>query len=93
MRIGPSLVLALLLVAPACLALAQEQKAKQPEPDAIPVERFDKLLALIKPQAGELRFHEIPWLINVHDARVEAAAQGKPILVWSGAGGAPIGVC
>jgi hypothetical protein len=64
-----------------------------PEPAAIPTEQFVKLHTLIKPQPGELRFHEIPWLIDVWEARKKAAAEGKPILVWSGAGGAPIGVC
>jgi hypothetical protein len=63
------------------------------EPAAIPTDQFVKLHALIKPQLGELRFHEIPWLIDVWEARKQAAAEGKPILVWSGAGGAPIGVC
>ena len=56
-------------------------------------EQFGKLHQLIKPQPSELRFHEIAWLLSVHDARVLAAKQGKPILVWSGAGGAPLGVC
>jgi hypothetical protein len=65
----------------------------QVEPAAIPVVQFDKLFTLIKPQPGELRFHEIPWLIDVWAARKQAAVEGKPILVWSGAGGAPIGVC
>jgi hypothetical protein len=65
--------------------------AAQPQP--IPSELFDNLHKLIKPESGELRFHEIPWLLSVHDARKKAAAEGKPILVWSGAGGAPIGVC
>jgi hypothetical protein len=65
--------------------------AGQPEP--IPPERFAALYKLIKPQPGELRFHEIPWLLSVWEARKKAAAEGKPILVWSGAGGAPIGVC
>jgi hypothetical protein len=68
-------------------------KPTQPESAVIPVEEFDKLHRLIKPQPGELRFHEIPWLIDVWEARKKAAAEGKPILVWSGAGGAPIGVC
>jgi hypothetical protein len=59
----------------------------------IPPEQFARLHKLIKPGPGELRFHEIPWLLDVTQARKKAAALGKPILVWSGAGGAPIGVC
>jgi hypothetical protein len=78
------------LLAPAAM-LAQEKN--RPKPAAIPIDHFVKLHALIKPQPGELRFHEIPWLIDIWEARKKAAAEGKPILVWSGAGGAPIGVC
>ena len=63
------------------------------EPKPIAPEQFDTLHKLIKPQPGELRFQEIDWLLSVHDARVKAAAEGKPILVWSGSGGAPLGVC
>jgi hypothetical protein len=55
--------------------------------------RFESVLRLVKPQDGELRFREIPWLLSVHEARTKAAAEGKPILVWSGSGGAPLGVC
>jgi hypothetical protein len=83
----------------ACLALlgllnhvvAQEKTETSPAP--IPPEQFENVLKLIKPQPGELRFHEVPWLIDVWEARGKAAKEGKPILVWSGAGGAPIGVC
>jgi hypothetical protein len=63
------------------------------EPKPIPPEQFEALNTLIKPQPGELLFQQIPWLLSVHDARVKAAAEGKPILVWSGSGGAPLGVC
>jgi len=76
-------------------ALAGPAPAAQPDarPEKIPAEQFAHLLTLIKPQPGELRFHEIPWLIDVWEARKQAAAEGKPILVWSGAGGSPLGVC
>ena len=63
------------------------------EPRPIPPEQFDKLHKMIRPQAGELRFHEIPWLLSIWEARKQAAAEGKPILVWSGSGGAPVGSC
>ena len=78
------------LLASVLLSAAQGQDTPSA---AMPAEQFAKLHALIKPQPGELRFHEIPWLIDVWEARKKAAALGKPILVWSGAGGAPIGVC
>ena len=66
-------------------------RAEQPKP--IPADQFDKLHKMIKPQPGELRFQEIPWLMSVYDARKKAAEEGKPILVWSGSGGAPVGSC
>lgn len=56
-------------------------------------EEFVKLHRLIKPQEGESRFQEIPWLLSVWEARKQAAREGKPILVWAGAGGAPTAVC
>ena len=71
--------------------LAARATASEPKP--IPPEQFDALNKLIKPQPGELLFQQIPWLLSVHDARVKAAAEGKPLLIWSGSGGAPLGVC
>lgn len=58
-----------------------------------PDEDFDRLLRMLKPQPGEQRFWQIPWKLRVSEAREEAAREGKPIFVWAGAGGAPIGVC
>ena len=83
---APGLLLGLVLVGSA--APAEEPRVSDLKP-----EQFAALHKLIKPQPGELRFHEIPWLLDVWEARKKAAAEGKPILVWSGAGGAPIGVC
>ena len=65
--------------------------AEPPKP--IPPEQFDKIHKLIKPQSGELRFQDIPWLMSTWEARKKAADEGKPILIWSGSGGAPLGVC
>ena len=81
----------LLLAALASGLLTAPSAAAEPKP--IPPEQFDALNKLIKPQPGELLFQQIPWLLSVLDARVKAATEGKPILVWSGSGGAPLGVC
>jgi hypothetical protein len=89
------------LVGSAAGLIYQPQVAGQTQPvspealqsPSIPPEQFARLHKLIKPGLGELRFHEIPWLLDVTEARRKAAALGKPILVWSGAGGAPIGIC
>lgn len=63
------------------------------EPRPIPAETFDALHRMIRPQPGEQRFWRIPWKLTISEARAEAARDGKPIFVWAGAGGAPIGVC
>lgn len=54
---------------------------------------FAKLQTLIKPQPGEALWREISWHISIHEAHEQAAAQGKPLLVWSGGGAAPLSGC
>jgi hypothetical protein len=61
--------------------------------DGIPVDQFDRLRELIRPQAGESRWRDVAWLTSLHEARVQAAAKGKPILLWSGGGAPPLGGC
>lgn len=56
-------------------------------------EQFASLHAMIKPQAGEQRFWQIPWKLSISEAREQASKEGKPLFVWAGAGGAPISVC
>jgi hypothetical protein len=63
------------------------------EPAPIPPEKFPALHELIKPQAGESHWREIPWLTSVWEARKKAAAEGKPIFIIYGGGAAPIGGC
>ncbi len=77
---------------PALLALAAAF-APAEEPRPIPAEQFAKLHRMFRVQPEEQRFWRIPWTLSVGEARRQAAAAGKPILVWAGAGGAPIGVC
>ena len=69
------------------------QAATGAEPQGIPAEQFDQLRLLIKPQPGESRFWEIAWLLSLDEALQKGAAEGKPIFVWSGAGGSPHTVC
>jgi hypothetical protein len=52
-------------------------------------EKFEDVQKLIKPQPGESRWMEIPWQVSLWEARQKAAAEGKPMFVWSGSGGAP----
>ena len=64
-----------------------------PAEDGIPRGDFDKLRDLIRPQAGESNWRRIDWLTSLYEARVKAAAEGKPILLWSGGGAPPLGGC
>jgi hypothetical protein len=44
--------------------------------------QFGDILALIKPARGEEQWTQIPWLTSLWKARRQAAALGKPILLW-----------
>jgi hypothetical protein len=63
------------------------------EPEPIPVDQFESLHRMIRVQPEEQRFWQVPWHLTIGAARAQAAQEGKPIFVWAGAGGAPIGVC
>ena len=66
-------------------ALAAEPVASIPDND------FDRLHSVIKPQPGESPWREIDWLTNVTAAREKAAAEGKPIVIFTAADGSPLG--
>ena len=50
--------------------------------EPISADQFAKLHTLIKPQAGEETWAQVPWLTSLWQARQRAAAEGKPILLW-----------
>jgi hypothetical protein len=62
-------------------------------PKSLTPESFDRLHKIIKPQPGESRFMEIPWILSLWEGRQKAAREGKPMLVWAGGWGVPIGTC
>jgi hypothetical protein len=62
------------------LLLACSSGVRAAEP--IAPEQFARLQGLIKPQAQEDAWAQIPWMTNLWEARQKAAAQGKPILLW-----------
>ena len=76
------------VLSPANLALAQEKEGGK-----LSAAEFEKLHQLIKPQAGESRWMEIDWYPNIWEARQKAAAEGKPLFIWAGSGGAPPAGC
>jgi hypothetical protein len=74
-----------------CAFAAAPVAAQESKP--IPPEQFEHLHGMFKTQPGESKFWELPWMIQLDEAIAKGAAQGKPIFVWCGAGGAPVGVC
>jgi hypothetical protein len=62
-------------------------------PDSIPPGEFEKLQRLIQPDVGESRWMEIDWYPSVWEARQKAAAEGKPLFLMAGSGGAPAAGC
>ncbi len=53
---------------------------------------FETIHRRIKPQPGEWKWAEIPWLGDLAEARRKAAAEDKPLYVWTMAG-EPLGQC
>jgi hypothetical protein len=70
----------------AALVLAQAGTA----PPAIAPEDFPRLQNAIRPQPGESPWREIDWMTSIRGARQRAAAEGKPILVFTAADGSPL---
>ena len=63
------------------------------EPKSISDDEFGNLHAMVKRQPGESRWMEIDWYPSVWEARKKAAAEGKPIFLMAGSGGAPAAGC
>ena len=63
------------------------------DPKTIDDAQFEKLHEMVKRQPGESRWMEIDWHPSVWEARRKAAAEGKPIFLMAGSGGAPAAGC
>jgi hypothetical protein len=63
------------------------------EPRSISADQFAALHKLIRRGPGESRWMEIDWHPSVWEARQKAAAEGKPLFIWAGSGGAPSAGC
>jgi hypothetical protein len=50
--------------------------------EPLTTEQIARVRELVRPSAHEDRWDRIPWQISLWDARQQAAAQGKPILLW-----------
>jgi len=72
------LPLSLLACGLAALACGPAARAAGPIADG----DFARLRALIKPSPREEAWAQVPWRNDLWQARKEAAARGKPILLW-----------
>ena len=50
--------------------------------DEVTVDRMAALQTLIKPRPEETRWDQIPWQVDLWDARRKSALEGKPIMLW-----------
>ena len=72
-------------------AIAGLAPAASPADDSIAHTDLDRLLAVIKPQPGESPWREINWFTDVTEARRQAIAQDKPLVIFTAADGSPLG--
>lgn len=82
------LITLIAMVACGAITGGQTVSAGELSPDS-----FENTHRLILPQKDESQWLRIPWLTDIRQAREQAAASGKPILIWSGGGSPPIGGC
>ena len=71
------------------LLLTGLAQARLGVPEIAP-EDFTRLQTAIRPQTGESPWREIEWMTSIRGARERAAAEGKPILVFTAADGSPL---
>ena len=75
------------------LALASPAHAQTPEQrgeEETSRRHFTRVLELIRPGNDEVQLEQVPWINFLWEARLKAAAEGKPIFIWA-AGGPPGG--
>jgi hypothetical protein len=77
----------------ACALLAGARALGGEEPAALSDADLASLHQLIKRQPGESRWMEIDWYPSIWEARRKAAAEGKPLFLMAGSGGAPAAGC
>jgi hypothetical protein len=82
-----------ILCAAALAAVVLVGPLRGDRPKTISDAEFDKLHQMLKPQPGEARWMEIDWYPSVWEGRQKAAAEGKPMFLMAGSGGAPAAGC
>ncbi len=61
-------------------AIVPTPPASEPDPRH---QTLMDLHAMIRPRTGEAIWSEIPWMTDLWEARKKAAAEGKPIFLWT----------
>ena len=61
-----------------------------PQVPEIKPDDFARLQAAIRPQADESPWRDIDWMTSIRAARQRAAAEDKPVLVFTAADGSPL---
>jgi hypothetical protein len=56
------------------------------------LERLDNWAAAIRPNASEIKWEKIPWIVDLPTAMKLASQEKRPILVWA-SGDAPLERC
>jgi hypothetical protein len=69
------------LAIPAAALTCWALTAAEPPPSVSPGQ-FKEVFALVKPAKDEDKWAQIPWQVDLWEARKLAADQGKPILLW-----------
>ena len=85
----------LLLTATVALMVAVNwppAKAQSPQPDAgrspfaAAWQLLDLRAAPLRPSAADLRYQQIPWLIDPAEALKQARSEGRPMFLWVAGG-------
>ncbi len=74
----------------ALILIASSPRLIGAELPALPAD-FTRLHALVRPRADESQVEQVPWAATIWEARIKAAAEGKPIFIW--VTGGPPGGC
>jgi hypothetical protein len=66
-------------------ARQQERQEKSEKKATLAPGQFDALVQLILPDAqrGETKWLDVAWMTNTLEARKKAAAENKPLVVWT----------
>jgi hypothetical protein len=71
-----------LLLAAVALLVRPASTAAAPLGEQLTDAQFTAVRTAVLPADGEDDFAKIPWLTSIWDARIKAAKEGKPILLW-----------